>query len=144
MNMGDDFQLILSKDPRKRTKNVHSYMQFYFIEIKTKSVSWDFYEYIVGVTIPSALTNAGMVQFTTTIASDNLKKTDVYNSHAKICRSVIVQRAKYQELWKGLYLNCCDLFYTEDFVGRSGIMLSSTPLRSPDIFYNHASRSQKG
>ena len=36
------------------------------------------------------------------------------------------------------------LLNTEDFVGRIGIMLNITPLRSPDIFYNHASRSQKG
>ena len=58
--------------------------------------------------------------------------------------TVIVQRTKYQELWKGLYVNCCDFFYVEDFVGRIGIMLNITPLRSPDIFYNHASISQKG
>ena len=44
------------------------------------------------------------------------------------------------------YVNCCDFFCTKDFVGRLGIMLlNSTRLRSPDIFYyNHASRSQKG
>ena len=58
--------------------------------------------------------------------------------------TVIVRRTKYQELWKGLYVNCCDFFYAEDFVGRIGIMLNFTPLRSPDIFYNYASRSQKG
>ena len=45
---------------------------------------------------------------------------------------------------KGLYVNCCDFFNTEDFVGRIGIMLNFTALQSPDIFYNHASRSQKG
>ena len=59
-------------------------------------------------------------------------------------RSVIVRKTKYQELRKGLHVNCCDFCYAEDFVGRIGIMLNITPLRSPDIFYNHASRSQKG
>ena len=39
LNVGADFQLILSEDARKRTKNVHPYMQFYFIEKKTKIVS---------------------------------------------------------------------------------------------------------
>ena len=34
-----DFQLIPSKDMRKRTKNVHPYMQSYFIEKKMKNVS---------------------------------------------------------------------------------------------------------
>ena len=34
-----DFQLIPSKDARKRTRNVHPCMQFYFIEKKTKNVS---------------------------------------------------------------------------------------------------------
>ena len=28
---------------------------------------------------------------------------------------------KIPELWKGLYVNCCDFFYAEDFVGRIGI-----------------------
>ena len=60
-------------------------------------------------------------------------------------RSAITRRTKYQELWKGLYVNCCDFFFAGDFVGRIGIMLLNfTPLRSPDIFYNHVSRSQKG
>ena len=36
LNVGADFQLIPSKDARKRTKNVHPCMQFYFIEKKTK------------------------------------------------------------------------------------------------------------
>ena len=61
--------------------------------------------------------------------------------------TVIVRRTKYQELWKGLYVNCCNFFYAEDFDGRIGIMLNFTSLWSPDIFwlfYNHASRSQKG
>ena len=45
---------------------------------------------------------------------------------------------------KRFYVNCCNFFYAEDFVSRIGIMFNFTPLRSPDIFYNHASRSQKG
>ena len=98
----------------------------------------------LGVKIPSALTDVSMVQFTTTMADDNLKWTDVYNSGAKIRRSVIVRRTTYQELWKCLYVNCCNFFYAEDFVGRNGNMLNFTPLWSPDIFNNHASISQKG
>ena len=39
LNVGADFQLILSQDARKQTKKVHPYMQFYFIEKKTKNVS---------------------------------------------------------------------------------------------------------
>ena len=46
---------------------------------------------------------------------------------------------------KSMYVNCCDFFYAEDFVSRIDIMLLNfTPLQSPDIFYNHASRSRKG
>ena len=61
------------------------------------------------------------------------------------CDTVFVRRTKYQELWRGSYVNCCDFFYAEDFVGRiMGIMLNITPLRPPDIFYNRASRSQTG
>ena len=44
LNVGADFQLIPLEDARKRTKNVHPYMQFYFIEKKMKNVSWDFYD----------------------------------------------------------------------------------------------------
>ena len=39
LNVGADFQLMPSKDVRKRTKNVHPCRQFYFIEKKTKNVS---------------------------------------------------------------------------------------------------------
>ena len=39
LNVSADFQLIPSKDVRKRTKNVHPYMQSYFIEKKTRNVS---------------------------------------------------------------------------------------------------------
>ena len=44
LNMGADFQLIPSEDTCKQTKNVHPYMQFYFIEIKMKNVSGDFHD----------------------------------------------------------------------------------------------------
>ena len=39
LNVGADFQRIPLEDARKRTKNVHPYMQFYFIEKKMKNVS---------------------------------------------------------------------------------------------------------
>ena len=39
LNLGADFQLILSKDAHKRTRNVHPYMQFDFIGKKMKNVS---------------------------------------------------------------------------------------------------------
>ena len=39
LNVGSDFQLILSKEVCKRAKNVHPYMQFYFMEKKTKNIS---------------------------------------------------------------------------------------------------------
>ena len=42
LNLGADFQLISPEDSCKQTKNVHPYVQFYFIEKKTKNVSWDF------------------------------------------------------------------------------------------------------
>ena len=38
MNVGTNVQLIPSKDARKRTKNVHPYIQFHFIEEKTKNI----------------------------------------------------------------------------------------------------------
>ena len=77
----------------------------------------------LGFKIPTTLTGVGMSQFTTTMAYDNLKYTDIYNSHANICRSVIVRRTKYQTLWKGLYVNHYGIFYAEDFVGKIGIIL---------------------
>jgi len=46
-------------------------MQFHFIEKKTKNLLWDWYDYVLK--IPSALTDAGMGQFTKTMAYDNLK-----------------------------------------------------------------------
>ena len=39
LNLAAYFQLILSEDTHKRTKNVHLYMQFWFIEKKMKNVS---------------------------------------------------------------------------------------------------------
>ena len=44
LNVGADFQLIMSKDAHKQTKNVHPCMKFYFIEKKMKNISWDFYD----------------------------------------------------------------------------------------------------
>ena len=76
---------------------------------------------------------------------DNLKQTDVYNSGAKVRRSVIVRRTKYQSFETACMLAAVIFFYTVDFVGRIGIMLLNfTPFRSPDIFFNHPSRSQTG
>ena len=42
--MPADFQLIPSEDAPKRTKTVHSYMQFYFIEKKLKKLLLDWYD----------------------------------------------------------------------------------------------------
>jgi len=86
--------------------------------------------------IPSALTDVGIGQVTTTMAYDNLKETDVCNSGVETHRSEIVQEVtNYQELYTGLCLNCCDFFYLEDFVGGIGIMLLKFRLlRSPDTF----------
>ena len=57
----------------------------------------------------------------------------------EICRSEIVWEAtNYQGLYTGLYLNCRDFFYLEDFGGSIGIMLLEfRPLRSSDSFWNH-------
>jgi len=59
----------------------------------------------------------------------------------EICRSEIVWEAtNYQGLYTGLYLNCRDFFYLEDFFGGIGIvLLKFRLLRSPDIFWNRAS-----
>ena len=70
LNVGADFQLIPSKDARKRTRNVHPCMQFYFIEKDEKR----FLRFLwLGVKIPSAQTDVGMGQFIMTMAYDNLK-----------------------------------------------------------------------
>ena len=66
LKVGADFQLIPLKDACKWTRNVYPYMQFYFIEKKTKM---HFMRFLwLGVKIPSAMTDVGMVQFTTTLA----------------------------------------------------------------------------
>ena len=44
LNVSAHFQLIPLEDACKRTKTVHPYMLFYFIEKKTKNISWDFYD----------------------------------------------------------------------------------------------------
>ena len=66
-----DFQLISSKDTRKRTKNVYpKYAVLFYREKDEKRFlrfSW------LGVKIPSTLTDVDMGQFTTTMAYDNLK-----------------------------------------------------------------------
>ena len=49
-NVAANFHLISSEDARKRTKNVHPYMQFYFIEKKAKNVSCDFYDEVLKIT----------------------------------------------------------------------------------------------
>ena len=53
---------------------------------------------------------------------------------------------KIPELWKGLYVNCCDFFSAEDFVSRIGMMLliTLTPLQSPDIFITTPQEARKG
>jgi len=43
-NTPADFQPIPSEDVRKWTKNVHPYMQFYFVEKKRKNLLWDWYD----------------------------------------------------------------------------------------------------
>jgi len=43
-NIPAHFQLIPSEDARKRTKNVHPGMQFYFIEKKMKNLVWNWFE----------------------------------------------------------------------------------------------------
>ena len=62
------------------------------------------------------------------------------------CRSEIVQEAtNYQELYTGLYLNCCDFFYLEDFVGSIGIMLLKVRLlHFPDSFETMPREAKRG
>ena len=73
------------------------------------------------------------------------KQASQYTSGPETRRCEIVRGARnYEELYTGLYLNCRDFFYLEAFVGGIGIMLLKYRiLRSPDIFWNHASWSQK-
>ena len=44
LNVGVDFQLIRAKDARKRTRNVHPCMQFYFYREKDKKRFMRFYD----------------------------------------------------------------------------------------------------
>jgi len=68
-------------------------------------------------------------------------KQTSYNSGAETRRNEIVREAtNYEKLYTGLYLNCRDFFYLEDFFGGIGIvLLKFRLLRSPDIFWNRAS-----
>ena len=59
--MAANFQLIPSEDARKRTKNVHPYMQFYFIEKKAKNVSCDFYDEVLRLVFTSGGVGVGVV-----------------------------------------------------------------------------------
>ena len=70
-NIPAEFQPILLEDARKQTKKVHRYMQFYFIEKKTRNLLRDWNDQVLK--IPSALTDVGMGQFTTAMGHDNLK-----------------------------------------------------------------------
>lgn len=69
----------------------------------------------------------------------------MYNSGAEThCSEIVWEPTNYQELYTGLQLNCRDFFYLGDFVGSSGIMLLKFRLLcSLDIFWNHATWSQK-
>ena len=46
----------------------------------------------LAVKIPTTLTDVGMGQLTTTMANDNLKQTDVYNSGTETHRSLIIHQ----------------------------------------------------
>ena len=70
-NIPADFQPIQLEDTRKRTENVHPYMQFCLIEKKTKNLLRDWYNWVLK--IPSAQTDVGMGQFTKTMGHDILK-----------------------------------------------------------------------
>ena len=75
-NIPADFQPIPLEDAHKQPKNVHPYMQLYFIEEKMKNLLRDWYDQVLK--IPSALTDVGIGQFTTIMGHDNLKLTEVY------------------------------------------------------------------
>ena len=61
--------------------------------------------------------------------------------------TILVQKTRRSEIVReatNCMLNCRDFFYLKDFVGSIGVMLFKFRLlRSPDIFWNHASWSQK-
>ena len=65
--MAANFQLIPSGDAHKRTKNVHPYMQFYFIEKKAKNILCDFYDEVLKSPhvrrFDEAVTDVGTHQF---------------------------------------------------------------------------------
>ena len=65
--MAANFQLIPSEDACKRTKNVHPYMQFYFIEKKAKNIPNNFYDEMLKLPhvrrFDEALTDVGTDQF---------------------------------------------------------------------------------
>ena len=75
-------------------------MQFYFIEKKTKNFLWDWYGRVL--TIPYALTDVGMGQFTTTMGYDNLNWRG---------NPLQWNRLRSDKLPTGLYLNCRNIFY---------------------------------
>ena len=146
LNVGADFHLISSEDVHKWTKNVHPCMQFYFIEKTTKNVLRDFYDQVLKSPLQWQMSAWFILPQQWLMTTWNKQTSTILVQNPSQC--LIIWRTKYQELWKGLYVktvNCCNFFYAGDFVGRIGIMLLNlTPLRFPDMFYNHASRSQKG
>ena len=92
---------------------------------------------MIGVKIPSELTDVAIGQYITTVVS--LLQLEINRRLQFWCKnpSQTCSRSKDKipELWKGLYVKCCDLFYTEHIFDRIGIiLLNFTPLRSPDIF----------
>jgi len=85
------------------------------------------------VRLDDALTDVGTVQFTTTMDYDNLNRGLQFwcKNQSQFYRS----KDKVPEFSKGLYVNCSDFFYAEDFVGKIGIMLLNFRLlRSPHIY----------
>ena len=48
--------------------------------------------------------------------------------------TVIVRRTKFQELWKGSYVNCCNIFYAEDFAAEL-VLCSTLHLFDLQIFF---------
>jgi len=105
-------------------------MQFYFIEKKTKILLWDWY---------------GKV-FKNLLYTDRWLMTTWNNRHLQFWHRNPSQwnHPRNDKLPTGLYLNCYNFFYLEDFGGGIGVMLLKFRLlRSPDIFWNHVSWSQK-
>ena len=105
-------------------------MQFYFIEKNTKNLLWDLYELVLISSLHgSVYHNNGLWQL-------EINRRLIFwggNPH----RSEVVREGTNYKL------NCRDL-YLKDFVGGIGIiLLKFRLLRSPDIFWNHASWSQK-